>query len=138
MLASTNRLRLASILRSRTSPGRTSSANSAFDTLVTFQATGGTSGLRLVPDLALALPPPANGGTSYAFRLRRGIRYSDGRLLRASDFRRAIERLFRVGSQGADYFSGLVGSAACARVPKAATSLAESGRTTTPAPSSSA
>jgi peptide/nickel transport system substrate-binding protein len=89
----------------------------AFDTLVTFQATGGTSGLRLVPDLALALPPPANGGTSYAFRLRRGIRYSDGRLLRASDFRRAIERLFRVGSQGADYFSGLVGSAACAGVP---------------------
>ena len=90
----------------------------AYDTLVTFRATGGTSGLRLVPDLALALPPPTRGGTAYAFRLRRGIRYSDGRLVRARDFRRAIERLFRVGSQGADYFSGLVGSAACAREPK--------------------
>ena len=87
----------------------------AYDTLVTFQATGGTSGLRLVPDLALALPPPTNGGTTYTFRLRRGIRYSDGRLVRASDFRRAIERLFRVDSQGADYFSGVVGSAACRR-----------------------
>ena len=90
----------------------------AYDTLVTFQATGGTSGLRLVPDLALALPPPANGGTSYAFRLRRGIRYSDGRPLRAGDFRRAIERLFRVASQGANYFSGVVGAATCAREPK--------------------
>ncbi|HEY1478489.1 MAG TPA: ABC transporter substrate-binding protein [Gaiellales bacterium] len=90
----------------------------AYDTLVTFQATGGSASLRLVPDLAIALPSTTNGGTDYSFRLRPGIRYSDGRSVRASDFRRAIERLFRVGSQGADSFSGLVGSARCARAPK--------------------
>jgi peptide/nickel transport system substrate-binding protein len=93
----------------------------AYDTLVTFEATGGSASLRLVPDLAIALPTPTNGGTDFSFRLRPGIRYSDGRPLRASDFRRAIERLFRVGSQGSDYFSGLVGGARCTRTPKACT-----------------
>jgi YVTN family beta-propeller protein len=89
----------------------------AYDTLVTLQAAPGTAGLTLVPDLAVSLPPATNGGTTYAFRLRRGIRYSDGRPLVARDLRRAIERLFRVGSQGTDYYSGVVGADACRRRP---------------------
>jgi peptide/nickel transport system substrate-binding protein len=77
----------------------------AYDTLVTFQKSPSSDGLRLVPDLALAIPAATDGGTTYAFRIRPGIRYSDGEPLRASDFRRAIERLFRVGSPGTSYFS---------------------------------
>ena len=88
-----------------------------YDALVTFQKSAGTEGLRLVPDLALALPRPSDGGNTYAFRLRAGIRYSDGRALRAGDFRRAIERLFRVGSPGAEFFDGLVGARACRQRP---------------------
>jgi peptide/nickel transport system substrate-binding protein len=83
------------------------------DTLVTFQAVAGPAGLRLVPDLALALPTPSNDGSTYAFRLRSGIRYSDGRPVRAGDFRRAIERLFRLDSPGASYFAGLIGASSC-------------------------
>ena len=64
------------------------------------------------PTLRSRSPTPADGGTTYAFRLRPGIRYSDGQPLRASDFRRGIERLFRVGSPGTSYYSGLVGAAA--------------------------
>ena len=89
----------------------------AYDTLVTFNKSPGADGLRLVPDLALAIPAPADGGAIYQFHLRPGIRYSDGRPLRASDFRRGIERLFRVGSPGASYFSGIAGAAACAKHP---------------------
>jgi YVTN family beta-propeller protein len=89
----------------------------AYDTLVTFQKSPGADGVRLVPDLALAIPAPADGGTAYVFRLRPRIRYSDGQLLRAGDFRRGIERLFRVGSPGASYFSGIVGAVACAQHP---------------------
>jgi YVTN family beta-propeller protein len=85
----------------------------AYDTLVTFQETTGPGGLRLLPDLALALPTDTEGGTTYTFQLRSGIRYSDGRAVRAGDFRRAIERLFRVDSSGASYFAGLVGADAC-------------------------
>ena len=91
----------------------------AYDSLVTFQRSAGADGLRLVPDLALSIPAAADGGASYAFRIRPGIRYSDGQPLRASDFRRAIERLFRVGSPGSPLFAGLVGARACARGPHA-------------------
>jgi len=89
----------------------------AYDALVTFQQSPGAAGLRLVPDLALAVPAPADGGRSYTFRIRPAIRYSDGQLLRAGDFRRGIERLFRVRSPGTSYFSGIAGAAACARHP---------------------
>jgi YVTN family beta-propeller protein len=89
----------------------------AYDPLVTFQESAGSNGLRLVPDLALAIPAPGDGGRTYAFRLRPHIRYSDGQPLRASDFRRGMERLFRVHSPGRSLFSALVGAAACARHP---------------------
>jgi peptide/nickel transport system substrate-binding protein len=90
----------------------------SYDTLVTFEQAPGPAGLRLVPDLALAIPSPSRAGTAYAFRLRPGVRYSNGRPLRAQDFRRAIERLFRVRSPGATYYTGIVGAGACARRPR--------------------
>jgi YVTN family beta-propeller protein len=89
----------------------------AYDTLVSFQVAAGPAGLRLVPDLALAVPAPAQGGTTYAFRLRPAIRYSDGRLVRAGDFRRAIERLFRLDSPGASFYTSVVGAASCMSQP---------------------
>ena len=85
----------------------------AYDGLVSFQSTPGPDGLRLVPDLATALPSPSDGGATYSFRLRPGIRYSDGKPVRASDFRRAITRAIRGGSPGAGYFRELVGGVAC-------------------------
>jgi peptide/nickel transport system substrate-binding protein len=88
-----------------------------YDLLVTFQQSPGADGLRLVPDLALSIPTSADGAT-YTFRLRPGIRYSDGQPLRASDFRRVFERLFRVGSPGTSLFSGIVGAAACVSHPR--------------------
>jgi YVTN family beta-propeller protein len=87
----------------------------AYDTLITFEQAPGPAGLRLVPDLAIAIPSPTRAGTTYAFRLRPGIRYSNGRPLQAQDFRRAIERLFRVRSPGTTYYTGIVGAAACIR-----------------------
>jgi YVTN family beta-propeller protein len=90
----------------------------AYDSLVNFQQSPGADGLRLVPDLAVSIPTPSDGGATYAFRIRPGIRYSDGQPLLADDFRRAIERLFRVGSQGASLFDGIVGASACVRRPR--------------------
>jgi YVTN family beta-propeller protein len=84
-----------------------------YDTLVTFEPVPGPNGLRLVPDLALQVPAPTDGGRTYSFRLRPGIRYADGELVKASDFRRAVERLFEMSSPGAAYYSGLVGAHAC-------------------------
>jgi peptide/nickel transport system substrate-binding protein len=85
------------------------------DGLVTYDHTGGPDGAHLVPDLAVALPRPTQAGTVYTFQLRAGVRYSDGRAVLAGDFRRGLERVFRLGSDGIPYFSGVVGAAACTR-----------------------
>jgi len=72
---------------------------------------------QLVPDLATAVPVPADGGRTYVFRLRPGIRYSSGVPVRASDLRRGLERLFTLNSQPALYYSALQGAAECTQQP---------------------
>lgn len=90
----------------------------AYDTLVTFQHVDGPAGLDLVPDLAVAIPKPSDGGRTYAFRIHRGIRYSNGRVVRAKDFRRAFERLWKVPAgasppSGAARYMDIVGMKRC-------------------------
>ena len=67
----------------------------------------------------MSLPSPTDGGTTYTFQLRGGIRYSNGEPLRPEDFRRALERDLILG--GNDYYGGpfadVVGGAACAAHP---------------------
>jgi YVTN family beta-propeller protein len=85
-----------------------------YDGLVGFRRSPGAAGLTLVPDLAVALPQPTGGGTTYTFTLRRGIRYSTGRLVRALDFRRGIQRQLTIGGAPAPaYYRGILGAQAC-------------------------
>ena len=88
-----------------------------YDALLANPLTSGPLAFTVVPDLAVAVPVPTEGGKSFAFRLRPGrtYTYSDGRPVRASDFRRAIERLFRIGSDWSSDYRGIVGAAACTR-----------------------
>ena len=89
------------------------------DGLVGFQRTGGPGGTLLVPDLAASLPRPTDGGTTYTFELRHGLVYSDGSSIRASDFRRAIERVYTAPPQPvAPFYSGIVGASECERHPR--------------------
>ncbi len=83
------------------------------DGLVAFEPIGGTSP-RLVPDLATAIPRPTDGGRTYTFELRPGVRYSNGEVVAPTDFRRALERGFRLHGLADFYFGGLVGSDVCA------------------------
>jgi peptide/nickel transport system substrate-binding protein len=90
--------------------------NLTADGLVTYNHAPGTAGTQLVPDLALTLPEPTDGGTTYTFRLRRDVPYSDGRPVRASDFRRSFERLFSLRDPralAAVNFTDIVGAQAC-------------------------
>ena len=66
------------------------------DGLLTVRRAGGTAGSVIVPDLARSLPLVRDGATTYTFVLRRGLRYSTGRPVRASDVRASIERLWRI------------------------------------------
>lgn len=85
-----------------------------YDGLLTYRRTGGPSSQTIVPDLAEALPVVQDGGRTYVFHLRSGIRYSNGRRLRASDIRAALEREYRAGV-GLAYFLSIVGADKCTK-----------------------
>jgi peptide/nickel transport system substrate-binding protein len=85
------------------------------DGLITYNHVPGADGTQLIPDLAINLPAPTDGGTSYTFRLRAAIRYSDGRPVRASDFRLALERVLRLRSSESAAFDDVLGANACSR-----------------------
>ncbi|HEY2125843.1 MAG TPA: BTAD domain-containing putative transcriptional regulator [Streptosporangiaceae bacterium] len=89
------------------------------DGLVGYARVGGPAGNSLVPDLATALPVPGDGGRTYRFRLRPGIRYSNGVLVRPGDFRREIERVFAIDRGGgpAAFYTGIVGGVRCEQAP---------------------
>lgn len=87
------------------------------DGLVTFRRAGGSDGTQIVPDLAVSIPESEDGGTTWTFKLRRGIRYSTGRLVQPADFRYALERDFKLHSPGTGFYAGLVGAAACVAKP---------------------
>ena len=87
------------------------------DGLVTFRRAGGAAGAVLVPDLATSIPTPTDGGTTYTFQVRTGVHYSTGALVRAVDFRHAIERSLVNGSGTGFYFNGIVGAEGCVKKP---------------------
>ena len=72
----------------------------------------------LVPDLALAIPAAQTGGLSYTFRLRPDVRYWTGTPVRASDFRRGLERAAQNSSTLAAYIGALPGALACPYRPR--------------------
>lgn len=83
-----------------------------YDGLVGYKRVGGTAGTTVVPDLASALPTVTDGGRTYRFELR-PVRYSDGTRVRASDVRNEFERLMRLQSIGAGYYSAIRGVDRC-------------------------
>jgi YVTN family beta-propeller protein len=86
-----------------------------YDGLVTFHVAGGSAGLTIVPDLATAVPRPSDGGRTYSFTLRRGVRFSDGTPVRASDIKRGVLRSLTVATFGGGWAStvGIVGAEHC-------------------------
>lgn len=88
-----------------------------YDSLVGLKRTGGPSSLELVPNLATTLPRPTNGGRTYTFEVRRGIRYSTGETVVPSDFVRAIERALTLRVSPTDVLMPIVGANRCVRTP---------------------
>ena len=84
------------------------------DGLVGLRRVGGVDGATMVPNLARFIPKPADGGTTYTFQLRPGIRYSSGDPVRPEDFRRAIERVLLLGPTPViEYFETIVEAEEC-------------------------
>ena len=89
----------------------------SYDGLLTYRKAEGADGLVLVPDLAEALPQVSPDGLRYEFRLRGGVRFSDGRPVRASDAAASLRRAFRVAGPGAGFLGAIQGAEACTAHP---------------------
>ncbi len=83
--------------------------------LLTYAHANGAEGSEVVPGLAESLPEISNGGKTYTLTLRKGLEYSDGTPVKASDFPASIERLFKLNSPGSTFFEGVVGAEEFAR-----------------------
>ncbi len=88
------------------------------DGLVTFRKAGGDPGRDVVPDLAEAMPELRDGGRTYVFRLRRGVRFSTGAELGVQDVAASYRRMFKVhGPNVGSWYSVIVGAGACLAQP---------------------
>jgi len=62
--------------------------------LVTFAPAPGPAGAKLVPDLATGLGRTTDGGRTWTYHLRAGLRWEDGTPVTSRDVKYGIERLF--------------------------------------------
>lgn len=85
-----------------------------YDGLTAFAKRPGDASNRPVADLAEALPEPQDGGLTYVFHLRPGIRFSSGREVGVRDVVASFQRIFKVNSPTAGgFYGGIVGADAC-------------------------
>jgi peptide/nickel transport system substrate-binding protein len=94
------------------------SLNSFYNTyipLLTYAHADGKAGGKVVPGLATALPRISDGGRTYELTLAKGLRYSNGEPVKASDFGATIERVFKLNSPGSFFYEDIVGAEAFAK-----------------------
>jgi peptide/nickel transport system substrate-binding protein len=82
----------------------------SYTPLVTYKHEQGTSGSDVIPGLATALPTVSADGKTYTLTLRKGLVFSNGQPVKASDFACSVERMIKVNWGGkafvTDYVSG--------------------------------
>jgi peptide/nickel transport system substrate-binding protein len=79
--------------------------------LLTYAHENGQASGRVIPGLATALPKVSDDGKTYELTLRKGLKYSNGEPVVASDFTHSLERAFILNSGGSPFYEGIVGAA---------------------------
>jgi peptide/nickel transport system substrate-binding protein len=89
------------------------------DGLVAFKRAGGTEGTKIVPDLATSVPKPTDGGKTYTFTIRKGIKFSNGKELKPDDVKYTFLRLFKIkqSPNAGSWYNVIVGGDACVKSP---------------------
>src|SRR5260221_8569144 len=78
--------------------------------LLTYAGANGVAGSKVEPVLAESMPKITNGGKTYTLTLRKGLKYSDGAPVKASDFTSTVERVFKINSPGSPFYADIVGA----------------------------
>ncbi|MCX4588178.1 ABC transporter substrate-binding protein [Streptomyces sp. NBC_01481] len=79
--------------------------------LMTFKPAAGEAGNELVPDLAEGKGTPSEGGKTWTYKIRAGVKYDDGTVVTSKDVKYAVERsnfARDVLSLGPNYFQSLL------------------------------
>ncbi len=92
-----------------------------YDGLLAFKKAGGDAAFDVVPDLASSYTI-TNGGKSWVFTLRKGIKFSNGKPVTVADVVASFQRIFKVKSPTAGgFYSGIVGATKCLNTPATCT-----------------
>lgn len=78
--------------------------------LLTYKHAEGAEGATVVPGLAEAMPSISDDGRVYKLKLRQGLKYSDGKAVKAADFEHTIKRVLNLESGGSSFYQGIVGA----------------------------
>jgi peptide/nickel transport system substrate-binding protein len=79
--------------------------------LITYPRTGDMEkDATLIPGLAQAMPKISEDGLTYQLTLRKGLKYSDGSPVKASDFEHAIARVLNLESGGSAFYLVIEGA----------------------------
>lgn len=96
------------------------------DGLMAFKKVAGPESADVVPDLAEEMPTVSEDGRSYTFKLRKGIKFSNGKDLTVEDVAASFQRIFKVLSPtSGSFYGGIVGADKC--LADAATCTLEGG-----------
>jgi len=89
-----------------------------YDGLTAFKKVAGPDGNTIVPDLAASIPEPQDGGRTFVFTLRRGIKFADGRAVTTADVVASFRRIFKISGPTSGSFYGVIaGADACLKSP---------------------
>jgi peptide/nickel transport system substrate-binding protein len=93
-----------------------------YDGLVSFEKVSGQPSFNVVPDLAVAMPTVTNSGKTYTFKLRTGIKFSNGKTVTVKDVLASFQRIFKVSNPNAGtWYNDIVGGPACVTTPATCT-----------------
>jgi peptide/nickel transport system substrate-binding protein len=76
--------------------------------LYTYAHRNGVEGSKVIPALAEDFPQVSDGGKTYTTTLRKGMKYSDGSAVKASDFPFTIERAIKAPWGGKSFFTNYI------------------------------
>ena len=95
---------------------------SVYSGLTAFKKGAGEEGFKVVPNLAEEIPTASNDGKTYVFKLRKGIKFSDGRDVTMKDVVASFQRIFKVSSPtSGGFYSVIVGADKCIATPATCT-----------------
>ena len=93
-----------------------------YDGLVAFKKGQGKEGFKVVADLAEEVPAPQDDGKTYVFKLRKGVKFSNGDPVAVKDVVASFQRIFKIsGPTSGTFYNGIVGADACIKTPASCT-----------------